>query len=224
VASETVAVIVAHPDDEVLLAGGAIARHAAAGDRVRILILATGAAARGGDQADYVERLRGQAERAAKVLGADSVSFRDFPDNRMDTVALLDVVCAVEAFLAETPAAVIYTHHLGDLNIDHRIVHQAVLTASRPLPGRQARRIYAGEALSSTEWALSCQSFAPTTYIDIAPVLEKKLAALGCYEGEMRDFPHPRSVRAVRALAALRGAQSGLDAAEAFALLREIAI
>jgi LmbE family N-acetylglucosaminyl deacetylase len=222
VASEAVAIIVAHPDDEVLLAGGTIARHAANDDHVCILFLATGAAARGGDQAAYVARLRGQADRASKILGAKSVSFGDFPDNRMDSVALLDVVREVETFLGAARSEVIYTHHSGDLNVDHRVVHQAVLTACRPLPGRPVRRIYAGEALSSTEWAPSGQPFRPTTYVDITRVLDKKLAALGCYEGELRDFPHPRSAGAMRALAALRGAECGLEAAEAFILLREV--
>lgn len=218
----TVGVIVAHPDDEVLLAGGTIARHAMAGDIVHVLILATGAAARGGDQSGYVEQLRGQAQRAAKVLGATSVNFRDFPDNRMDTVPLLEVIQSVEAFLEEKPAATVYTHHFGDLNVDHRVTGEAVLTACRPLPGSSARKIYCGETLSSTEWTTGSARFAPTTFFDVAGFIDRKIEALACYEAELRNFPHPRSAAAVRALAAIRGAESGLEAAEAFALIRHV--
>ncbi|MGE5147424.1 MAG: PIG-L deacetylase family protein [Candidatus Eiseniibacteriota bacterium] len=220
-AKRSVAVIVAHPDDEVLLAGGAMARHVTGGDAVRTLFLATGAAARGGRQTAYINKLRAQAARAAKVLGASPPSFCDFPDNRMDTVPLLDVVQAIEAFLAKAPAAVVYTHHAGDLNVDHRIVHQAVVTACRPLPGGAVRQIYAGETLSSTEWS-PVDRFAPTTYVAIERFLEQKLKALACYEDEIRDFPHPRSIEAVRALATVRGAEAGLDAAEAFYVVRDI--
>jgi LmbE family N-acetylglucosaminyl deacetylase len=219
-AKRTVAVIVAHPDDEVLLAGGAMARHAEAGDTVRTLFLATGAAARGGRQTAYIKKLRAQAARAAKVLGAASPSFCDFPDNRMDTVPLLDVVQAIEAFLAKAPPAVVYTHHAGDLNVDHRIVHQAAVTACRPLPGSAVRQLYSGEGLSSTEWS-PVDRFAPTTYVGIARFLDRKLEALACYEDEVRAFPHPRSIEAVRALVTVRGAEAGLDAAEAFRLVRD---
>ena len=220
-AKRSVAVIVAHPDDEVLLAGGAMARHAEAGDTVRTLFLATGAAARGGRQTAYIKKLRAQAARAAKVLGTAPPSFCDFPDNRMDTVPLLEVVQAVEAFLTKASATVIYTHHAGDLNIDHRIVHQAVMTACRPLPGSTVHQIYSGEGLSSTEWS-PVDRFTPTAYVGIARFLDRKLQALNCYEDEIRDFPHPRSIEAVRALAMLRGAEAGLAAAEAFCLVRDI--
>lgn len=222
-AERAVAVIVAHPDDEVLLAGGAIARHADAGDSVRILILATGAAARGGDQAAAMEHLRAEAQRAAKILGAASVGLREFPDNRMDTVPLLEVVKSVEAFLAEAPCDLIYTHHRGDLNVDHRIAHQAVVTACRPVPGARVAEILAGETNSATEWASpGFAPFQPTDFLDIGRALDRKLRALECYEGEIRQWPHPRSAEGIRTLARWRGTQVGVEAAEAFMLVRRI--
>jgi len=220
--TEPLAVIAAHPDDEVLGFGGAIARAAAAGASVRILILATGAASRGGDAKAAIKILRQHAARAAETLGVPEPAFADFPDNRMDTVPLLDVVQRIEAFLGEAPSASVLTHHAGDLNIDHRIAAQAVLTACRPLPGAPVRRILAGEVPSSSEWAGEADRFVPTRYVDIAAVLERKLAALACYEGELRNFPHPRSIEAVRALAQWRGAEAGLHAAEAYRVVREI--
>jgi len=220
--TEPLAVIAAHPDDEVLGFGGAIARAANAGADVRVLILATGAASRGGDAQAAIETLRGQARRAAEALGVAAPSFADFPDNRMDTVPLLDVVQRIEAFLGEVQPQSVFTHHAGDLNVDHRIAAQAVLTACRPLPGMTVRRVLAGEVPSSSEWASEPDRFVPTRYVDITAVLERKLSALACYDEELRDFPHPRSLDAVRALATWRGAEAGLRAAEAYRVIREI--
>ncbi len=219
----TICVVAAHPDDEVLLAGGTIARHAAAGDKVHIVILAAGADARGGPQVPYIGRLRDQAQKAARILGASSVDFHDWPDNRMDTVPLLDIVQKLEAFLQEKQCGVVYTHHANDLNIDHRIAHQAALTACRPLPGAIVTTILAGETNSSTEWeAAGPAPFFPTEFVDIGTTVSQKLAALECYAEEMRPWPHPRSIEGVRALARWRGIQSGHDAAEAFATIRRL--
>lgn len=218
-----VAAIFAHPDDETLGAGGALALHACAGAEVRILILASGLAARGDAAPAALTALRAQAEAASAVLGAGGIAFRDFPDNAMDTVALLDVVRAVESFLQGFPADIVYTHHGGDLNIDHRITRAAVVTACRPLPETRPIAIYGCEVNSSTEWAAApAPVFQPTDFLDIDAVLDAKVAALECYAGEVRDWPHPRSSEGVRALARWRGAQVGRDAAEAFELVRRV--
>ncbi len=219
----TVAAIFAHPDDEVLGCGGALAMHADAGDAVRILILATGAASRGGDQSAYIKELGGQAQDAAEVLGAQAIEFRDFPDNRMDTVALLDVVNEVERFLYSHPADVIYTHHSGDMNIDHVVTHRAVATACRPTPSSRPVGILACEVNSSTEWAPPpLTPFVPTDFLDISAGLDRKVSALECYAGELAEWPHPRSSEGVRALARWRGTQAGMEAAEAFSLVRRV--
>ncbi|MGH7003095.1 MAG: PIG-L deacetylase family protein [Alphaproteobacteria bacterium] len=220
--SNAIAAIYAHPDDEVLACGGALARHADAGDLVNVLILATGVTARGKDAAAGIEALRGQARAAARVLGVAEVSFGDFPDNGMDSIPLLNVVRRVEAFLTEHPATTVYTHHLGDLNLDHRIVAQAVLTACRPLPGAKIGTVLAGEVLSSSEWGPPGERFVPDTHLEITRQLERKRAALSCYTAELRDFPHPRSMRALESLAHLRGSEAGVTAAEAFITLRRV--
>ena len=218
-----VAAIFAHPDDETLGAGGALALHGQAGAEVQILILASGLGARGGVAPTDIATLRGQAEAACATLGAGAIAFHDFPDNAMDTVALLDVVRAVEGFLDTFPADVVYTHHGGDLNVDHRITRDAVVTACRPLPDSRAIEIQGCEVNSSTEWAVApAAPFAPTDFLDIAAVLDIKVAALECYQGELRDWPHPRSAEGVRALARWRGAQVGREAAEAFELVRRV--
>ncbi len=219
----TVAAIFAHPDDEVLGCGGAISLHADANDAVHILILATGAASRGGDQSTYISELRDQARKAAKILGAQDVAFGNFPDNRMDSVPLLDVVMEVEKFLEAHPADIIYTHHAGDMNIDHLVTHRAVATACRPIPGTRPVEILACEVNSSTEWAPPTMTpFVPTDFLDISSSLDRKIAALECYENEICDWPHPRSAKGVRVLAQWRGSQSGLEAAEAFSLVRRV--
>lgn len=218
----SIAAIVAHPDDEVLAFGGTLARHAGAGEAVHILIMATGVASRGGQSAAAIHRLRDEARKAARIIGAKSVEFGDFPDNKMDSAPLLEVVKSVEAFLARTTPTVVYTHHAGDINIDHGVVARAVLTACRPLPGSRIERVYAGEVLSSSEYADPDMRFRPTTYVDIGRQIEKKAKALGCYKSELRPWPHPRSLEAVHHQAALRGTESGLNAAEALRLLREI--
>lgn len=219
----TIAAIFAHPDDEVLACGGALAGHAAAGDRVRILILATGLTARGTTDPAAIEALRGQACRAAKTLGAEPPVFADFPDNAMDGVPLLHVVQRIEAFLAEDRPSTVYTHHGGDLNIDHRIVSQAVVTACRPLPGAGPLDILTCEVNSSTEWSTEpLAPFVPNDFLDIGATLQAKLDALACYGDEMRPWPHPRSLAGVEALARWRGAQAGFEAAEAFHILRRV--
>lgn len=218
-----VLVVVAHPDDEVLGAGGTLARLAADGREVHIVFLADGVGARGSDKA-AAERRVGAARLAASRLGAQEPQFLGFPDNRLDQPDLLDITQAIERVIAAIGPVTIYTHHAGDLNIDHVICHRAVLTACRPLPGFKVRRIYAMEVPSSTEWASPApnNAFVPTRFVDISAVQEIKRRALEAYSEEMRPFPHPRSFEAIDVLAKWRGATAGLAAAEAFMILREV--
>jgi len=223
-----VLVVAAHPDDEILGCGATIARHADAGDEVHILILADGETSRiGGDREKRGERAarNASAEAAAAVVGAAGLTLLDFPDNAMDGLPLLEIVQAIEPVIEKLRPEIIYTHHGADLNIDHGVTHRAVMTAARPLPASPVRLIATFEVLSSTEWSLPPETgtFAPQMFVDVAASIDRKIEALGCYEQEMRPFPHPRSEEAVRALAAFRGATSGLQSAEAFGVMRRIA-
>lgn len=215
--------IVAHPDDEILGAGGTLARHAAEGSEVHIAFLADGVGARGDDKLAADRRAKA-ARLAASLLGAREPEFLGFPDNRLDALDLLDITRALEQILKKVAPSKIYTHHAGDLNIDHALCHRAVLTACRPLPGSTVRRIYAMEVPSSTEWASPQlgDAFMPTRFVDISATQAIKRRALEAYSEEMRAFPHPRSFEAVNALAAWRGASAGLRCAEAFMVVREI--
>ena len=215
--------VAAHPDDEVLGCGGTLARHAQRGDEVHILVLADGVSARGSDQSD-IERRRQAATVSSQVLGAHSLMLESLPDNRMDSRDLLDVIQVVEKVVDEMTPHIVYTHHHGDLNVDHRIAHDATLTACRPTGGHCVELLAAFEVLSSSEWATpsSGTAFLPNFFVDIADTFDLKLKALNCYADEMRAFPHPRSIRAVTALAELRGSTIGAAKAGAFAIVRQI--
>ncbi len=223
--SQIVCVIAAHPDDEVLGCGATIARHVSAGDKVHIIFLADGVSSRRGENtaAEVKERLAA-ANKAAKILGAEPPKSEELPDNRLDTVPLLDVVQRIESHLNDIRPSIVYTHHRGDLNIDHRIVYTATMTACRPAPGNTVRCIYAFETPSRTEWLGPNPetTFLPQRFVAIADFMELKRQALEAYATEIRDFPHARSLDAIVALATWRGASVGLDAAEAFEIVRQI--
>jgi N-acetylglucosamine malate deacetylase 1 len=221
----TTLVFAAHPDDEVLGAGGTVSRLAGAGEQVHIHILGEGGTSRivseGGDKPASLED---DARRAVALLGATSVSFHGLPDNRFDSIDMLDVVQRVEAILGGTPCDRILTHSLGDLNIDHRVTAQAVLTATRPISQSAPAEILSFEVLSSSEWSFGAfGGFEPNYFIEITEDdLERKVAALREYRSELRDAPHPRSVDGVVALARLRGVTVGVPFAESFVSVRTV--
>ena len=225
--TSSVLVVAAHPDDEVLGCGGALARHAAEGDTVHILIVAEGATSRDArrdphDREPELAALRAAASRAADAIGAEKPTMLGLPDNRLDTLPLLEIIKPIEAVVEAVKPEIVYTHHAGDLNVDHRIVHQAVVTVCRPLPGAPVKSIYAFETVSSTEWQSGGQAFGPQRWVDIEPYLDRKMLALEAYAAEMRPYPHARSREAVEALARVRGAAAGLRAAECFTVVREV--
>lgn len=228
-ANRTALVVAAHPDDEVLGCGGTMARLADEGWAVHVLILAEGATSRDTrrDRAGKAEELSALAlcaNAAGRILGAASVQLHDFPDNRMDSVDLLDVIKVIEAAVAQHRPSRVFTHHAGDVNVDHAVLNAAVLAACRPQPGHPVREVVYFEVASSTEWqgAHSARTFCPGLYVDISTTLERKLRALAVYATEMRPFPHARSIPALEYLARWRGASVGLDAAEAFEVGRRI--
>ncbi len=214
-------VVAAHPDDEILGIGGTILKHSKAGDDVFCVIMGEGLAARRDATEDAIEKLHEQSRNAGDVLGFREIRFFDFPDNRMDSVDLLDVVKKIESLIDEFDPDIIYTHHGNDLNIDHQICFQAVMTAARPIGSRQIT-IYTFETLSSTEWHDRKMQFMPNTYVDIADEIDGKIKAMKIYSDEIRAYPHPRSPEGIRIIAQFRGLESGLEFAEALRLVREI--
>jgi len=224
-----VVVIAAPPDDEVLGCGATIAKHVKTGDEVHVLIMAEGLTSRNlkRDRNRYqyeLCELEQTAHLANKKLGVSSLTLHQFPDNRMDSLELLDVVKVIEAFIGLHRPSVVYTHHNGDVNIDHRIIHNAAVTACRPLPGQVVKTLLFFEIPSSTEWQppQSAPYFMPNWFIDVSETLAIKLEALDSYKSEMRLWPHPRSLETVKHLAHWRGSIVGVEAAEAFMLGRYI--
>jgi len=224
--SKKILIVAAHPDDEILGCGGTVARLIKEGCIGYTLILGEGVTSRDanrerGKRIQGIEKLKKQAHKANSIIGVKDVFVYDFPDNRFDEVALLDIVKAVEAVKYKVKPDVVYTHYWGDLNIDHRITCEAVLTACRPVKEEIVREIYSFEVPSSTEWNYP-SAFNPNMFVDITGTFETKIMALQCYDAELRDFPHPRSEEALRARARQRGSSVGRCYAEAFKLVRTI--
>ena len=225
----TILIVSAHPDDEVLGCGGSLAKWAKDGHEVHVLIIAEGATSRDlsrdrDSRKKELSLLAFSAKKAGDILGVASVELLNFPDNRMDSVDLLDVVKEVELFIEKLQPKVVVTHHGGDLNVDHQIVHQAVITSCRPQPGHSVKRILLFEVPSSTEWQSpsATTAFIPNWFENITDTLDLKLKALDAYKSEMREWPHSRSLQAVEHLSRWRGATVGIRAAEAFMLNRNI--
>jgi LmbE family N-acetylglucosaminyl deacetylase len=224
----TTLVIAAHPDDEVLGCGGTIARLAGDGHAVDIAILGEGVTSRHNRRQDAdataVTALRDRSRQVGAHLGARDVFTYGLPDNRFDTLPLLDVVKIIETLVGDLKPRVIYTQHGGDLNVDHAVTFRATLTATRPIAGAGVQAVYAYEVPSSTEWAFGQfdPPFRPQRYVDITATLDRKIDAMQMYDSEARPAPHPRSADALRALASRRGSEAGFHAAEAFAVVREL--
>lgn len=215
--AKNILVVAPHCLDELLGCGGTVARHIAEGDSVNILILF-------GDGQHQDEVRRKNAINAAKILGAPSPIFLGFPENRSDTIALLDIVSELEKILKTVKPEIVYVNHGGNLNVDHQTTYKATVTALRPAPGCPAKSIYSYETLSSTDWAPPTQgfNFLPNHYVVIDKFLEKKNLALKLYVGDVREAPHARSLPSLNSMAIVRGHSMGIEASEAFMVLRQL--
>lgn len=223
-----VLVVAAHPDDELLGCGGTAARLAKEGHSVFFAILGEGITSRTAkrEEADpaAVKDLRGRSRHVADLLGVKELSMHGLPDNRFDSLHLLDVIKIVEELIERWSPDAVYTHHGGDLNVDHQIVSRAVLTATRPVVGQCVKELYMFEIASSTEWAFQqlAPVFKPNVFVDIEDTLALKVEGMRLYESEARAFPHPRSGAVLTAIAQRWGSVIGRKAAEGFEAVRLI--
>lgn len=223
---DPVLILAAHPDDEVLGCGGTIAKLTDNGYQVTVVIFGKGITARYDqpEQADenLLREHQSRAQKACDMLGVSNLTLLDYPDNRFDTVPLLDLIKSIEEIIEKEQPSTIFTHHGGDLNIDHVLLNRATLTAARPHVFSFIKDIFTFEIPSSSDWTFNqfSPSFQPFLYTDIEKYMERKIEAMEVYESERRDPPHPRSPEKLRALASMRGAQSGMMFAEAFASFR----
>lgn len=221
-------VVAAHPDDEVLGAGATVARRIAEGDQAFALILGEGQTSRWDKRTEAdtnaVQELHRNTLEAAEIIGFENVYFENLPDNRFDSVDLLDVVKCVEKYVQKVQPGIIYTHHSHDLNIDHRITFEAVLTATRPVRTCPVKEIYTFETVSSTEWNFGNRQhmFYPNVFMDVSDFMKIKIRAMEKYCSELCCFPHPRSIETLEAGAKRWGSTVGKNYAEAFELIRKV--
>lgn len=215
--------VVAHPDDEVLGCGGAIARHIKDGCEVVLLVLTDGVSARGDNfGASNVRRL--ELQESSQVLGISSYFQLNMPDNRLDTISTLEVIQAIAPIFSRVNPHIVYTHFLYDLNQDHSVVARAIRILTRPISPVTLEMVLMMEVPSSTEWAFGeqCQ-FSPNHFVALSKhQIDVKLKALSRYTSELRLAPHPRRIEHALVVAQQRGAQSGYEYAEAFMVLRSI--
>jgi LmbE family N-acetylglucosaminyl deacetylase len=212
-----IAVVSAHPDDETFGAGGTLARYILQGAEVHVCVVTKGYTPDWTEE--YLETAPCQAEEALKILGVASVRFLGFPTVKLNTVPGKELIDKLAEFIGNIDPQVVYSPFPGDLNSDHGIVARSTAIASRPTP-KQKRSLLYFETLSSTEWGEMYMhtNFRPNIYVDINSTIERKLEAAACYKLETREYPHPRSLEGIKALAKARGLEVGLEAAEAFML------
>lgn len=224
---ENILVIAAHPDDEVLGMGGYIAKLASENKTVHLLIVTDGSTAQYRD-ADNLGQIisdkKNETKAAAEVLGIASVAYGGLPDMKLDTVPHFEVNKAIEDVIDKLKPDTVFTHFWGDVNMDHRCVYNSTLVAVRPAVGQIVKELYCYSVPSSTEWTpcTSSKMFCPNVFADISGFSEKKYAALKKYKTELRDYPHPRSVEAVKELDIAAGLKVGVEKAEEFILLRKL--
>lgn len=213
-------IVCSHPDDEILGCAGTVARLIKEGAKADTLILGEGIMSRENWTSDELKHLRDNATKANRIIGVElPILIGDFPDNTFDAMPLLDITKEVEQVIDSIKPHTIFTHFRNDLNIDHRMTYQAVITATRPMNDCPVRKIYSFEIPSSTEWNYPL-SFSPNIFFDITETMHLKLEAITQYDAELREWPHPRSLIGIKALAGYRGMQAGMEYAEAFEVVR----
>jgi len=211
--NKNILVVAAHPDDELLGCGGTLAKHKSQGDIITSCIVCEGESMRGISQNDgkYIQE-------AASVLGIKNTVHLKMPDQKLDTLPIVDITKKIEKVIEKYKPDVIYTHHHNDVNKDHEIVFNATLVAARPLIDH-IKAIYSFYTSSSTEWGYP-RDFVPDTWVDISMYLDTKLKAMKCYETELKDYPHPRSLKALKYRAHSEGTKCLMESAEAFMTIR----
>lgn len=212
-----VLVIAAHPDDELLGCGGTLIRHADRGDEIQSIIMCEGESLRYKNQ--KVNQHKATVE-AAKVIGISKTNRFDFPDQRLDKFSLIELITPIEKVVNDFRPEIVYVQFGGDINRDHALTFEAASIALRPTT-ESVKKIYTFYTVGSTELKAP-MVFQPNTWIDIEDQIERKIEAFSCYESEVREYPHPRSLEGIRNIAAFFGNQCCMKFAEAYMLTRSI--
>ena len=222
--SEVVLVVVAHSDDETISMGATIFKHVSKGDKVYVISMTDGVSSRDNVHIDDIKNRKISSNLASQELGFNWGDCYDFNDNAMDKYPLIEIVKSVEKAKLKFNPTLVYTHSGADLNIDHRVVANAVLTAFRPLPNETCKELRLFESPSATDYGNPALTgkFCPNLFVNISNAWAHKERAIKAYSAEMRDYPHSRSIEGIKNLARLRGNQIGYELAEAFEVLRKI--
>lgn len=220
--SGPVLVIAPHPDDEVLGVGGTIARLAAHGTAVFVVIMT-----KGGPPTftkEFVATARQEALSAHRILRVTETIFLDFPAAGVDTVPHRDVNMKLQGVFDRVRPQTVFIPFRGDIHMDHQLIFDSAMVCCRPGTPTSPSAVLGYETLSETNWNAPyvTPGFFPNTYIDLSGHLDVKIEAIRSYASQLKPPPHERSVEAIRALAILRGATVGFEAAEAFVLIRQI--
>ena len=219
-------IVAAHPDDEVLGCFGTVARLIKEGYEAYTLILGEGKTSRDEERVienrkDDIAILNTEIQKANDTIGIKKVFVESFPDNRFDSVDLLDIIKVVSKVKEEVQPDIIFTHYEHDLNIDHQVTYKAVITATRPMEDECVKEIYSFEILSSTEWNYPL-SFSADTFYDISETIELKVEAMKIYDSELCQYPHPRSLEGIELNGKYQGMRVGKKYVEAFKSIRKI--
>ncbi len=210
-------VIAPHNDDEVLGVGGTIAKYAKEGHEVIVCEVTAG------DLKDkMVQQQKREALASHKILGVSETFFMDLPVVGLREMRTTELNTAFLKTITEINPEVVFIPHKGDMHIDHRMVIEGAMVALRPVSSPRLKAIYAYETLSETEWNTPSVDnvFIPTVYSDITNEIDLKLDAMKCHESQLCEYPHPRSLEAIRALAMYRGSTICKKYAEAFMAIR----
>ena len=221
---KNILIIVSHTDDETIGMGGTIKKHVNEGHDVFAISMTDGVKSRGNVGEDEIKKRKLASEKVSKELGFKWVENYSFLDNEMDKHSLLEIIKCIEKVKDMIKPSLVYTHSGADLSIDHQIVTKAVLTAFRPQPNELCREIRLFEVASATDFGYKnvTGKFEPNLFIEISENWESKLSALKKYGSELLDYPHSRSLEAIKNLATLRGNRIGYNMAEAFEVIRKI--
>ena len=212
-----VLVIAAHPDDELLGCGGTLIKHVKNGDEVQSIIMCEGESLR------YLGKEIHQHEatdEAAKKIGISKTHRFDFPDQHLDKYTLVDLITPIEKVVDEFQPEIVYVQKGGDINRDHALTFEAASVALRPT-AESVKEIYTFYTVGSTEWKFP-NDFKPNVWVNINNEIDQKLEAFSCYTSEIRDYPHPRSINAIKNVAKFFGNQCCMNYAEALMLVRAI--
>jgi len=219
-------IVAAHPDDEVLGCFGTVARLIRDGYEAYTLILGEGKTSRDEQRVvenkrDEIKILNSEIQKANDIIDIKKVFVESFPDNRFDSVDLLDIIKVISKVKDEIKPDIIFTHYEHDLNIDHQLTYKAVITATRPMEDECVKEIYSFEILSSTEWNYPL-SFSPDVFFDISDTLGLKIKAMKEYRSELCEYPHPRSLEGIELNAKYQGIKVGKNYVEAFKSIRVV--